>query len=229
MINNGITFGSDGPMMEGTWYNVKTGDSFTVRNTFFEDNQYVVQTTDGRILKYDQIQDYIKSDKPITVEKKQQTNNLPPEVADLVASDMLEDDYNMVYGKQSLGNINNSQPENYNTSSVVTHSISNNYDIIGKALTKRDLPDFQVGIKWDKCPTSEINMLMDLMDINEDEIVGWYLSQVDIENTTIMIREVIKDYLYKMLHDDEESIQPIIQKEESVVEPKKVIKKSKKK
>lgn len=227
MINNGITFGSDGPMMEGTWYNTKTGDSFTVRNTFFEDNQYIVQTTDGRILKYDQIQDYIKSDKPIIMEKKTQTDNLPPEVVDLVAGDMSEDDYNMIYGKQSLGNINNPQSQIYNTTPIVTHSVSSNYDIIGKALTKRNLPDFQIGVNWDKCPISEINMLMDLMDVSEDEIISWYLSQVDIENTTIMIREVIKDYLYKMLH--EESVQPITQKEEPETKPKKVIKKSKKK
>ena len=65
MINSGLTFGSEGPMMEGTWYNPRTGDSFTVRDSFFEDNQFVITTTDGRYLKYEQIQDYIKSDKPI--------------------------------------------------------------------------------------------------------------------------------------------------------------------
>ena len=74
MFNNGITFGSDGPMMDGTWYNPKTGDSFTVRNTFFEDNQFIIQTTDGRVLNYEQIQNYVKSDKPMDVEKKQQNH-----------------------------------------------------------------------------------------------------------------------------------------------------------
>ena len=47
MMNTGLTFGSEGPMMEGTWYNTRTGDSFTVRDSFFEDNQFVITTTDG--------------------------------------------------------------------------------------------------------------------------------------------------------------------------------------
>jgi hypothetical protein len=38
------------------------------------------------------------------------------------------------------------------------------------------------------------------MDVQESEIVDWYLSQVDIETTTAMIKEVIKDYLTKQLH-----------------------------
>ena len=48
-------FSGETPMMEGKWYNPHTGDSFTVRNTFFEDNQLVVQTMDGRLLEYNQL------------------------------------------------------------------------------------------------------------------------------------------------------------------------------
>ena len=51
----------DGPMLDGTWYNPKTGDSFTVRDTFFEDNNLIVMTTDGRRLDYNIISKYIKS------------------------------------------------------------------------------------------------------------------------------------------------------------------------
>lgn len=229
MFNNGITFGSDGPMMDGTWYNPKTGDSFTVRNTFFEDNQYIVQTTDGRVLGYNQIQDYIKSDKPIQMEPKQQNTSLPQEVADLISDDysdmIMEDDLNMIQGRTSLGNLANPVSTITPQPLPVTPSVSNNYDIIGKALTKRQLPDFQIGIDWKNCPISEMNMLMDLMDIGEGEIIDWYLSQVDVENTTIMIREVIKDYLYKMLYPE-----PVV-KDKPIEGPKKPTptKKSKKK
>ena len=55
-MNNGLMFGMEGPNMEGTWYNPQTGDSFTVRNSFFQDNQYLVQTTDGRVLTYEQLE-----------------------------------------------------------------------------------------------------------------------------------------------------------------------------
>ena len=116
MMNSGLTFGMEGPMMEGTWYNTNTGDSFTVRNSFFEDNQFIIQTTDGRVLGYNQIQDYIKSDKPINVSKpSQQATTLPQEVAGLLENEsefsnygILEDDMAMISGSStppSLGNL----------------------------------------------------------------------------------------------------------------------------
>lgn len=216
MINSGVTFGMEGPIMEGTWYNVHTGDSFTVRNSFFEDNEFVIQTTDGRLLKYSQIQNYIKSDKPIEMEKKPQQVDLPAEVADLLEGEnyndmIMEDDLAMIYGQApaTLGNLKDSMTTNpypYNpnpTMQVVSSEpINTNYDIISKALTKRTLPDFQIGIDWLGCPIKEMEMLMDLMDVQESEIVDWYLSQVDVQTTTIMIKEVIKDYLTKQLHPE---------------------------
>ena len=57
MINN-ISFNGEGPVMSGTWYNPKTGDSFTVEDSYFQDNQYLVKTTDGRMLDYNFIQNY---------------------------------------------------------------------------------------------------------------------------------------------------------------------------
>lgn len=202
---NNLTFGIDGPIMEGTWYNPQTGDSFTVRNSFFEDNQYIVQTTDGRILKYDQIQNYIKSDKPIEMPKPQEqhvSTNLPREVADLIED--YEADSIESMKVNSLGNLNESStihaPEIKANATVVNQLVSTNYDIISKALTKRTLPDFQVGINWEACPLKEMNMLMELMDVEESEIVDWYLNQVDLEGTTYMIKEVIKDFIAKQLH-----------------------------
>ena len=55
---SGINFSMDGPIMDGTWYNTTTGDSFTVRDTFFQDNQLMVATTDGRLMDYNMIQNY---------------------------------------------------------------------------------------------------------------------------------------------------------------------------
>ena len=204
MINTGLTFGSEGPMMEGTWYNTHTGDSFTVRNSFFEDNEFIVQTTDGRILKYSQIQDYIKSDKPIEMKKPEPKQDiLPAEVADLIGDNyddmIMADDLAMIQGQtpRSLGSLNKPNP----IQAVQSALANTNYDIINKALSKRTLPDFQIGIDWVACPTKEMDMLMTLMDVEEQEIVDWYLNQVDVQTTTMMIREVIKDHIYKQLHE----------------------------
>lgn len=220
MINNGLTFGMEGPVMEGTWYNTTTGDSFTVHNSFFEDNEFIIQTTDGRILRYSQMQDYIKSDKPIEMPTKQTKSDsilLPPEVAGILEdanyNDMImADDLAMIQGQApaSLGNIADPKPQH----TVVSNPINTNYDIIMKALSKRSLPDIQVGIDWQGFPVKEIAMLMDLMDVAEEEIVGWYLDQVDVATTTMMIKEVMKDYIYRQLHE------PVISPAESVEEIK---------
>lgn len=76
----------DGPMIEGTWFNPDTGDRFTVRDSFFEDNNYTVLTTDGRTLNYNQIQNYIKDSSPNAQSKpkgkssSRANDELPPEV-----------------------------------------------------------------------------------------------------------------------------------------------------
>lgn len=240
MMNTGLTFGSEGPMMEGTWYNTRTGDSFTVRDSFFEDNQFVVTTTDGRYLKYEQIQDYIKSDKPIEMKKPEPKQEvLPAEVADLIEDtnydDMImADDLAMLQGHApgvSLGNLNDNSSNKYAQGSAP----SSNYDIINKALSKRTLPDFQIGIDWLACPVKEIEMLMTLMDVEEHEIVNWYLSQVDVSTTTLMIKEVIRDYLMEQLHpavnEDAQVVELVqqIQDTNTVAKPaKKATKKTKK-
>lgn len=220
MMNSGLTFGSEGPMMEGTWYNTRTGDSFTVRDSFFEDNQFVVTTTDGRYLKYEQIQDYIKSDKPIEMKKPEPKQEaLPAEVADLIGGDyedLIKEDLAMIQGQttNSLGNLNRPNPTQVVQSTPAPVQVNTNYDIISKALSKRTLPDFQVGIDWLACPVKEMNMLIDLMDVQEQEIVDWYLSQVDLQTTTLMIKEVIKDYLMKQLHpkvDEDAQVVELVQ------------------
>lgn len=197
---NGVTFSGDGPMMHGTWYNPSTGDSFTVRDSFFEDNRFVVTTTDGRMLDFSQIQHYVQSDKPIEMPEPPQTdsrNELPSEVADLVSSDLdiLPEDMEILNAKP-LGNLaNTSQSPKYNWNETPSLPVINNYGIIEKALSKRSLPDVNVGINWFLFPSNEIKMLMDLMDVNFDEIVEWYVNQVDIEKLTIFVREAIKQHI----------------------------------
>ena len=246
---NTLTFGMEGPVMDGTWYNPSTGDSFTVRNSFFEDNQFIVQTTDGRVLGYDQMQNYIKSDKPIEMQPKpSQSEQLPPEVAGLLEEEnydnmIMADDLAMIQGQDpvTLGNLKDSMITNpYIPNPGTPKPINTNYDIISKALTKRTLPDFQIGIDWIECPVKEMEMLMDLMDVQESEIVDWYLSQVDIETTTTMIKEIIRDYLYKQLHkseiteteymtvaSEEVKTEPIVDIEKTTANKKKTTKKKK--
>ena len=103
-MRQGIMFSGETPMMEGKWYNPHTGDSFTVRNTFFEDNQLVVQTMDGRMLEYNQLQHYIQSNgsdpAPMPQTTHQTSNQLPLEISSLIEGDgMLDDETQLIFGK----------------------------------------------------------------------------------------------------------------------------------
>ena len=193
--NSGVMFGMDGPNMEGTWYNPQTGDSFTVRNSFFEDSQYIVQTTDGRILNYNQIQNYIQSDKPIEMPKPEskKSNDLPAEVAELLADDYtdLESEAMSLITPKPLGNL--AQPTPAPVMEVSPRGVDS--VVIERALNKCSLPNLQVGIEWDNFPVNEVKFLIDMMDVDLDDVIGYYLNKVDIESTTKMIHEVLRSHI----------------------------------
>ena len=56
---NGINFGMDGPQVTGWWYNPATGDKFNAIDTYFEDNNLLIKTADGRLLNFNQIQNFV--------------------------------------------------------------------------------------------------------------------------------------------------------------------------
>lgn len=206
---NNIAFASEGPIMDGTWYNPKNGDSFTVSDTFFQDNQLMVKTTDGRILDYNFMQNYVKSDKPIP--KIEKTPSLPKEVHDLLAKDddmgILEDDKNLM--RPNLGNISEQR------NPIQQPQQDTDLAIITKALSKRTKPVIDFNIKWNEYPENEINMLMDLMEVDKDKIIDYYISNIDIQRVKADIQESLKKYINKKAT-----------KPEAVEQPKKV-KKSK--
>lgn len=205
--NNGVMFGMDGPNMEGTWYNPQTGDSFTVRNSFFEDSQYIVQTTDGRILNYNQIQNYVKSDKPIEMPKPElkKSNDLPAEVANLLADDYsdLESEAMDLIAPKPLGNLAQPTPHPVNT---YAPQKSMDLMVIEKALNKCSLPNLQVGIEWDNFPTTEAKFLVNVMDVTVNDIIAYYLDKVDVAATTAMIHEVLKSHIEAQLLEPEKEI-----------------------
>lgn len=197
-MNNGIIFGDQGPLMEGTWYNPTTGDSFTVRDSFFEDGQYMVTTTDGRMLGYNMIQNYIKSDKPVELPKKQQAETLPSEVESILATnnfDELEVDTD-IYGISGpkLGNLN--MP----VVNPVVEQAASNVSIIKKALDKASKPEVVADVIWRDFPKKQIEMLSEIMEIDMKEIVEWYASQLDTTQIAIAIHNSIVSYINDQLY-----------------------------
>lgn len=236
-LNNGLMFGMEGPNMEGTWYNPQTGDSFTVRNSFFQDNQYLVQTTDGRILTYEQLERYVQSDHPIEMPKVQE-ENIPTEVAKLLADDsadvdyLLPEDAALLQGTpKTLGSLNDTIVQTTTTAPVITTGYSqvvgpmielNDFTIIDKALGKKQLPDIQVGIDWKNFPEKEINMLIDVMEIPAENIVKWYANRIDVDYVAECLQVAMRDYIFDKVtpYVREMVVQEVTAVEEKVEEPK---------
>ena len=197
-MNSNLIFNGEGPMMSGTWYNPTNGDSFTVADSFFQDNQYIVKTTDGRMLDYNFIQNYVKSDKPLQkmeqMVKPQQS--LPPEVASIIDTDILDDDLNMIKG--NLGNLHQPTPQ----------AIGNTH-IIEKALGKKSIPNLNTYIAWDKFPSKELEMLFEIMEIDKSEVLEWYLNKIDLNIIKKSIKESLEAYIdCKLTPDQDEQFIP---------------------
>ena len=204
-MNNGIVFGTQGPVMSGTWYNPNTGDSFTVRDSFFENGQYLISTTDGRVLGYDLIQNYVQSDAPIEKQPdKPQVESLPDEVAGL-----LEDEEG-IWGNpitppiQSLGNLKE-------TVTSPSTPIDEDVMLIRIILRKASAPQVVCDIKWDNFPTKQLEML-DMMAVEPEMIVEYFVRQINLEDIKRVISSKIVEALYPIQPAVEDQIKKLTQK-----------------
>lgn len=247
MIQPGMMFGGEGPIMQGTWYNPTTGDAFTVRDSFFEDNQYVVTTTDGRYFRYDQLQNYIQSDMKLEDLKNMGTTPknevLPKEVSNLIDDDneslMLPEDAALIQPR-AIGNIY-SKPQQtqqveqaHDNQLTITRSdaeqmiqeqaqevmskIESNMNslIIEKALKNSSKPDFTVDINWNNYPEKEIEMLKDIMNIQLEDIVNWYLDNIQLKDFIINFKEAIKNKILGKTEETEKT--PVVEETEKAID-----------
>lgn len=236
---NGINFGGEGPVMQGTWYNPYTGDAFTVRDSFFEDNQYIVMTTDGRKMDYNRLQNYVQSDmkledlKKMRVEK-QEKEEIPAEIKGLLATnDDLENEYlvpeDNIYTSKPLGNIN--EPRHTTPAGAHTHAgyttsepVNMNTAIIEKALKNTGKPSFNVNVNWVDYPERQIDMLKDVMDIPEEEILDWYLDNIEMFEIVDAVKEGIRQrILFKEPPIIEPTTQSVTVENTPVVEEKPIV------
>lgn len=205
-----MNFGMDGPQVTGWWVNPKTGDKFNAVDTFFEDNNLLIKTADGRLLKFDQIQNYVRTESdpgnvtPQTSSAKKE--ELPPEIlAELEGNDqsnglLIPDDN--IYGvggprqapAAELGNLYKEEP--------VVHTPIQDFDIIDRALKGKESPTIYSKILWEKYPEREIEMLIDVMNIPEDAIIQYYINSISLNDIKTMVGEAIKTWIHAELHPE---------------------------
>lgn len=227
----------EGPILTGNWYNPKTGDSFTVRDTYFEDNNFYVLTTDGRRMDYNLMSQYVQSDKPLPkmAQQKTQQPQIPQEVLSQMENDgaddfMTEEDKALIMGV--TGGLKGSQvsiqqPTNIQPKPVVTQGQGESEDdmLVRRILKRSTAPDVDCKVNWRNFPTKQMEML-DMMAVDVDTIVDYYIKDIDLEQIREAVKEGIEKYIYdyfgneKEIAEFNETFEPVVVEKEPVEKPK---------
>ena len=203
-------FGIDGPVLDDTvWYNAKTGDSFKVRSNYFEDNNMIVQTYDGRRFNLNQLTEYVQwtgkdlpPKKPVTQPSVPTREELPPEIAAEIGDAPEEES---LIDPEDLAMINGAKPAAPKESRPLNQPVSkpqtSNRAFIEKALSKAKFPNWSIVMKWPNFPQNEIALLFRSMDIPIDEIADYYLDNITQEFDSFMgnIKKQLHNYLIERL------------------------------
>ena len=223
-MGNGIIFDGGVPDMKGTWFNPRTGDKIVVRDTFFSDNQYMVQTMDGRLLGYNTLQNYIRDDSPSkqptpAPTPKQKTVSKPASAPKItVDPDMLlsDEDLAAMEGTQSTpanGPVPQGMPAPATMAPTVPvpmtmadlHHEINDFDIIDRALIDASMPKIKIDVTvdWKNMPSEQVSMLKSMMGVSEGDIISYILrktqGQIDIQRVADTVYSKTEDTIKNKL------------------------------
>ena len=182
--------GEGGPFMSGTWYNPNTGDSFTVRDTFFEDNNLIVMTTDGRRLNYDIISRYVKSDKPIPKQQPVVKQEQPKPVVPKEIQEMLDDDPYIYTTQKQIA-----QPQVEQVQQVATTVQEDEDALLVRRIMKRaSAPEVNCNVIWKNYPSKQLEML-EMMGVEPEKIAEYIMKDFDLASIREQIEKSIVDYI----------------------------------
>lgn len=199
-----MSFGLDGPQITGWWVNPKTGDKFNAIDTYFEDNNLLIKTADGRLLNYNKIQDYVQTQNPDSIptpaSKSQSSNDheIPAHVLAELRTDNDPDpiDNILISDDDIFG-----APTRHNDTTSMTISAApskptiGDFDIINRALGSKSQPSIKGEVAWRSFPESEIKMLIDMMGVKKSDIIEYYIDNISIKDIESAVKETIKKYI----------------------------------
>jgi len=203
----------EGPILSGHWYNPSTGDSFTVRDTYFEDNNLFVITTDGRRLNYDIISKYVQSDKPLpkqpsTIQNTQQSNIPNDILSEIVPTQNNDDDLLLAEDLALINNQQPAQPKNLGnihqqqTFAPQQPVVSEDEMLINRILKRTKGPQVEFTISWSCFPEKQIEML-DMMAIEPEDIAKYYIKELSTESIVESIKQLVRKVIMAKLAPQE--------------------------
>ena len=218
---NNVNFGMDGLVLDNTrWYNPKTGDSFVVRSNYFEDNNMMLQTTDGRVINMNQMNNYVQwqgKDLPPKTPLESQHHTILAEVKSILDEPSTNTDDVYIY--------NTAAPAGPSSTPFVSVEPTEDQRIISRVLSRAAAPKLDCKISWSKYPTRQLEMLLDFMSVEMDDVCNYYADQLDLTVIREDIKTQIRDYILSRQTQAEADPEPKETKKPNVPVPKKVAKK----
>lgn len=221
--------------VSGTWMNPATGHKFTVKDCVFENGELLIISTDGQHISGRMFADYVQdtgkdaNGQPIRDANGQAVPSLgnlstPVSTPPVIVGDLpvTEESLDAPFGEFSrevsvdisdhslqdeaaeLLQGGASEPRRFNPNLLegVTHK-NMDLEMVTRVLRKHPLPTIET-LKWNK-PTKQIDTLTDILGIDMETIVEYYVNRINPEELVSMVKE----YLRKELCDDTTLPKPV--------------------
>lgn len=210
--------------VSGTWMNPATGHKFTVKDCVFENGELLIISTDGQHISGRMFADYVQDtgkdasgqpirdangqavpslgnlstpvstppvivgDIPVTEEGDVPFDEFSREVSVDISDHSLQDEAaELLQGGAS-------EPRRFNPNLLegVTHK-NMDLEMVTRVLRKHPLPTIET-LKWNK-PTKQIETLTDILGIDMETIVEYYVNRINPEELVSMVKEYLRKEL----------------------------------
>lgn len=209
--------------VSGTWMNPATGHKFTVKDCVFENGELLIISTDGQHISGRMFADYVQDtgkdasgqavpslgnlstpvstppvivgDLPVTEESLDAPfGEFSREVSVDISDHSLQDEAaELLQGKVA-------EPRRFDPNLIEDLNSNTDLRMVTRVLRKHDLPTIET-LKWNK-PTKQIDTLTDILGIDMETIVEYYVNRINPEELVSMVKE----YLRKELLPDNEPL-----------------------
>lgn len=212
-MSNGIGFiGNTPEIQEGsTWVNTKNGNKIVVRNSFFENGNFMVQTTDGKMLDYNQFQNYImvpKGDPIPRIESKSKQKlkpksknlgNMNQKKADIPQSVLDE----LEISEEVNELLNPAKPAIPKV--LTSENISAEELMVKKVMDSQPPINMSINISSSTIPSKQIETLVNILGVDKKYIVDYLLNQVLGLDLTAQIRNILECKILEILKSSGET------------------------
>lgn len=212
--------------VSGTWMNPTTGHKFTVKDCVFENGELLIISTDGQHISGRMFADYVQdtgkdaNGQPISTLGNLSTpvSTPPVIVGDLPVTEESLDapfgefsrevsvdisDHSLQDEAAELLQGGASEPRRFDPNLIEDLNSNTDLRMVTRVLRKHDLPTIET-LKWNK-PTKQIETLTDILGIDMETIVEYYVNRINPEELVSMVKE----YLRKELCDDTTLPKPV--------------------